>query len=58
MKKPNKRLYLVYREVMATSVERATKGKGIVYSVQLADDKSQPDPPKKTSLGFTTKKVV
>ena len=39
---PNKKLYLVKREVYATSIEQALKQKGKVYEVSLAEDKFQP----------------
>ena len=35
-------LYLVKREVMATSLERAIREKGKIYSIELAADNVQP----------------
>lgn len=46
-----KKLYLVKREVLATSVEKALKGKGSVYEIILAGDEFQPKPENK-KLGF------
>lgn len=49
-----KKLYLVKREVLATSVENALKGRGVVYEVQLAADNQQPDK-KAPKIGFKKK---
>jgi hypothetical protein len=49
-----KKLYLVKREVLATSAEQAIHGKGKVYCVELAEDKFQPEE-KKDKLGFSIK---
>lgn len=50
-----KRLYLVKREVLATSVIQALRLPGKVYEIQLAEDKFQPEP-KKGTPGFDKKK--
>lgn len=47
-------MYLVKREVFATSVEKAITSKGKIYSIELADDKFQIK--KKPDVGFTKKK--
>ena len=49
-----KKMYLVKREVIATSVERAIHTKGVVYEVTLAEDKVQPLE-EKPKLGFIKK---
>lgn len=49
-----KKMYLVKREVIATSIEKAIHGKGIIYEVTLADEKSWPDE-KKKAVGFRKK---
>lgn len=40
-----KRMYLVKREVIATSMAKAIVGRGKVYEITLADDKFQPKDP-------------
>jgi hypothetical protein len=45
-----KRLWIVKREVLATSLEKALKGKGRLYEITEADEKFQPEEKKK--LGF------
>ena len=47
------KLYLVKREVVATSLKKALENKGIVYEVCLADEKSWPENKKK--IGFKKK---
>ena len=49
-----KKLYYVSREVYATSVEKAARQKGKVYSVVLAADNLQPEF-KDKKLGFNKK---
>lgn len=49
-----KKLYLVKREVYASSTESAVKSKGRVYEITLADEKYQPAPILKA--GFNVKK--
>ena len=49
-----KKMYLVKREVIATSAEKAIRAKGVVYEVTLAEDKVQP-PEEKPKLGFIKK---
>ena len=49
-----KKLYLVCREVYATSLEKALRTKGIIYDVRQAEDKLQP-PEEKPKLGFNQK---
>lgn len=51
----SKKLYLVKREVLATSLAKALISKGHVYEIMLAEDKFQPEN-KKESLGFKKKK--
>lgn len=46
-------MYLVSREVLATSIKGAIEGKGVVYSVVLAEDKFQPNP--RSQMGFKNK---
>ena len=43
MDKPKVKMYLVKREVYATSVEAAIHKPGKVYEVQLAEEKSWPE---------------
>ena len=50
-----KKLYLVKREVFATSVKKAMMERGTIYEIQLADEKYQPQE-EKESAGFKTKK--
>ncbi len=50
-----KKMYLVKREVIATSVEQAIRSKGRVYCVELAEEKDWGIKPKKP-LGFIPKK--
>lgn len=49
-----KKMYLVKREVIATTVEKALKAKGHVYEVTLADEKSWPQE-KTKKLGFNAR---
>lgn len=48
-----KKLYLVKREVLASSIEQALKSKGKVYEVSLADDSEIKKENKK--IGFSNK---
>lgn len=50
-----KKLYLVKREVLATSIKNAMTAKGIIYEIQTVDDKSQPSLEKK-QIGFKKNK--
>lgn len=50
MSKPIKKLYLVKREVIATSMEKALHARGTVYEVVIAEEKSWPQSRKK--VGF------
>ena len=52
--KKDKKLYLVKREVMATSIENAMRERGFIYAIEMVDEKLQPEP-KKGSLGFKPK---
>jgi hypothetical protein len=54
MKNKHKKLYLVSREVMASSIRDAISSKGKVYRVELAEDKFQPEEDKKLA-GFSSK---
>ena len=47
-------MYLVKREVMATSIEKAMKEKGRIYCIELVEDKFQPQEVKPI-LGFNKK---
>jgi hypothetical protein len=51
MSKQIKKLYLVKREVIATSIKNTLTTKGVVYEVQITDEKMWPDN-KKKELGF------
>lgn len=51
MKHKKEKLYLVKREVYAKSLRGALAGKGSIYEVTLADEKFQPEEPKK-EMGF------
>lgn len=48
------KLWLVKREVIATTMEKALKGKGRIYEITLADEKSWPTKSKKT--GFNARR--
>ncbi len=50
-----KKLYLVKREVIATTLKAALKTQGHVYEIVLADEKLWPDQPK-PKTGFNQKK--
>lgn len=52
MQKPVKKLYLVKREVIATSLAKALTASGHVYEIVLAEEKSWPENKKKDKLGF------
>ena len=43
-------MYLVKREVYATNIEQAVKAKGVVYEIQLAEEKYQNE--KQKTIGF------
>lgn len=49
-----KKLYLVKREVWATSIEKAATAKGTVYEISVAEDRFQNEKQKK--VGFKKKK--
>lgn len=44
------KLYLVKREVIATSIKSALSKQGVIYEVVLADEKSWPEPKVKKPL--------
>ena len=50
------KLYLVKREVVATSLKSALTRPGHVYEIVLADEKNWPEQKKKNKLGFSKKK--
>ncbi len=50
-----KKLYLVKREVLATSLQQAIRGRGTVYEITTADDKFQPEKPI-SKIGLKLKK--
>lgn len=50
---PDLRMWIVKREVLATSLIKAATGKGKVYSIEEADEKFQPE--KKKKVGFNKK---
>lgn len=52
--KKNKKLYLVCREVFASSVKEALRAKGEIYKIELVGDEYQPKE-KMIPLGFKTK---
>ena len=45
------RMWLVKREVLATTIEKAAHAKGFIYEMALAEDKAQPEN-KKKKTGF------
>jgi len=49
-----KKMYLVKREIIATSIEKALKGKGHIYEIVLAEEKNWPLPETKT--GFNARR--
>lgn len=49
------KLFLVKREVVATSIKQALSKQGTVYEVVLADEKSWPEQILKNKLGFNKK---
>lgn len=55
LRQKRKRLFLVKREIYAFSMKEALNAHGMIYEIQLADDKFQPDLPKK-DLGFQKNK--
>lgn len=48
------RMWLVKREVLATTIEKAAHNKGFIYEISLAEDKVQPENTKKKT-GFKSK---
>lgn len=54
MAKKVKKMYLVKREVLATTIKEAMNAKGKIYAIELADDKFQPPPPPQEA-GFKVK---
>ena len=50
----HKKMYIVKREVLATSIEKALTAKGHIFEVVIADDKYQPED--KKDIGFKKKK--
>lgn len=46
-------MYLVKREVIATSIEKALKAKGHIYEIILAEEKEWPE--EKNKVGFKIK---
>ncbi len=50
----HKKLYLVKREVFATSLRQAMNKGGAIYEIQLAEEKFQPQEEKKPA-GFEKK---
>lgn len=50
------KLYLVKREVIATSIQKAMTNKGTIYSIEVTEEKSWPEQKKKEKLGFENKK--
>jgi hypothetical protein len=50
-----KKLYFVKREVLASNIKEAVKARGIVYSVEFADERLQPA--YIAQLGFDKKKA-
>lgn len=49
-----KKLYLVKREVIATSIQQAMREKGTIYEIVVTDKKDWPEPPTKIK-GFNKK---
>lgn len=49
-----KKLYLVKREVIATSIKKAMTNKGHIYEISLAEEKNWPQ--EKKQVGFRSKK--
>jgi hypothetical protein len=49
-----KKIYLVKREVKATSIASAMRERGFIYSIEMVDEKLQPES-KKGPLGFKPK---
>lgn len=50
------KMYIVKKEVLATCIEKAVHGKGVCYSVELAEEKYQPEEKKKPT-GFVKKDI-
>lgn len=52
-------MYLVKREIMATSITKAMKLPGKIYSIELADERSYvPEEDKNKIKGFITNKKL
>lgn len=51
---PNKKLWIVTREVRANSPKEAMRTNGDIISVALADDKYQPEQIQKKRVGYGT----
>lgn len=49
------KLFLVKREVVATSIKQALSKQGNVYEIVLADEKNWPEEKKKQIKGFKKK---
>lgn len=43
-------MWIVKREVFATTIEKAMTAKGRVYAIEIADDRYQPEEQKKNRL--------
>lgn len=50
-----KKMYLVKREVMANNISQAMRLPGKIYSVEIAEEKFQPDPVPPQPAGFAKK---
>ena len=51
-----KKMYLVKKEVWAESIEKAVRGKGRIYCVEMADNSYQPEDRKNNLVGFKINK--
>lgn len=51
-----KKLYIVKREVWADNIASAAYAKGIIYGIEEADEKFQPEEYIRKRLGFRKKK--
>lgn len=49
------KMYLVKREVIATSIKNALSQRGNIYEIVLADEKNWPEQKKKKVTGFKNK---
>lgn len=54
--KHKKKLYLVKREVFATTIKEAMTNDGIIYEISLAEEKFQPASDKPVN-GFAPRKI-